>query len=169
MTSERNLVARIREDLEVAGYPLMLAEMRLPGTRKEQRLDIVAFAADSTGALQPTVVVEVKQRLPADPQRLLDQLALARDILGTRRHYVATADGWLEADSGLRRLVPVDGPADPDRSGGELRDTATAELLVQQYLWSESNRVRNDGGPDTAIRTVRNTLAHFAGPAAVLG
>jgi hypothetical protein len=168
VNSERALVARVREDLRAAGYPLVLTDMRLPTMHKDRRLDVVAFAADSTDALQPTVVVEVKHRADADPQLVLDQLALARDILGTRRHYLVTPDGWLEADGGLRRLQQVDGPAEPNRPGGELRDISTAELLVQQDLWAESNRHRNEAGPDSALRAVRNMLVHFAGPAAVL-
>lgn len=168
MSTEMELLTRVREDLRAAGYPLVLVEMRLPGTRKQHVLDAVAFAADATGALQPAVVVEVKQRVNADPQQSLDQLALARDVLGTRAHYVATRDGWLEADGGLRRLTPVNGPAEPERPGGELRDAAIAELLVQEYLWAESNRHRNDWGPDAAMRAVRNMLAHSAGPASVL-
>lgn len=168
VTSERGLLSQAREDLRAAGYPLVLTEMRLPGTRKQSVLDAVAFAADTTGALQPAVVVEVKQRLTADLQQSLDQLALARDVLGTRAHYVVTRDGWLQADGGLRRLTPVDGPTEADRPGGELRDTAVAELLVQQYLWAETNRHRNDWGPDAAMRAVRNMLAHSAGAASVL-
>lgn len=168
MNTERHLLARVKEDLRAAGYPLVLTEMRLPGTRKQHVLDAVAFAADATGALQPALVVEVKQRLTPDPQQLLDQLALAREVLGTRTHYVVTPDGWLEADGGLRMLTQVDGPAEPGRPGGELRDTAIAELLVQQYLWAESNRHRDDWGPDAAMRAVRNMLAHSAGPASVL-
>lgn len=167
MTSEKDLLTRVRKDLLAAGYPLVLTEMRLPTTRKVQRLDVVAFAADSTDALQPSVVVEIKQRTVDDPQRVLDQLALARDVLGTRRHYLVTPDGWLEADGGLRRLQQVDGPAEPERLGGELRDISTAELLAQQYLWAES-RHRNEAAPDAALRAVRNMLIHFAGPAAVL-
>lgn len=168
MTSEKALVTRVQEDLRAAGYPLVLTEMRLPTTRSERRLDVVAFAADSTYALHPTVVVEVKHRADVDPHLVLDQFALARDVLGTRRHYLVTPDGWLEADGGLRRLQQVEGPAEPDRPGGELRDISTAELLVQQDLWAESNRHRNEAGPDAALREVRNMLVHFAGPAAVL-
>lgn len=167
MNSERELLARVREDLRAAGYPLVLADMRLPTTRKEHRLDVVAFAADSTGALQPAVVVEVKQRRVHDPQLVLDQLALARDILGTRLHYLVTPDGWLEADGGLRRLQQVDGPAEADRPGGELRDISTVELLLQQYLWAESNRHRNEAGPDAALGAVRDLLIRFASPATV--
>ena len=167
MNSERDLLSRVQEDLRAAGYPLVLTDMRLPSTRKEQRVDVVAFAADNTGALQPALVVEVKRRTVSDPQHVLDQLALARDMLGTQRHYLVTPDGWFEADGGLRRVQQVDAPAEADRPGGELRDISTVELLLQQYLWAAGNRHRNEAGPDAALGAVRDLLTRFAGPATV--
>lgn len=165
MTSQRDLLTQVRSDLSAAGYPLVLTDLRLP-TRRDQRVDVVAFAADSTNALQPSVAVEVKDRKTADSQQALDQLALVRDVLGTRKHYFVTSEGWHEADSGLRRLLHVDGPAEPDRLGGELRDASTVELLLQRYLWNESDRNRGEGVPVSAVRAVSTMLARLGDPSA---
>jgi hypothetical protein len=40
--------------------------------------------------------------------------------------------------------------------------------VVQQYLWADGDRHRNETSPDATLRAVRNMLVHFAGPAAVL-
>ena len=154
MNVERALVSRVHMQLREAGYPLVLAELRLPLVNADRRVDVVAFAADDNGVLRPSVAVEVKRHRRADrEQSALDQLAMAREVLATRRHYLATEDGWWEADAGLRGFSRADGPVAPERMGGELRDPDTTALVLRQWLWRVSDQFRGTSA-DPALAAV---------------
>ena len=158
MKSDESLAARARDGLVSVGYPLVLTEVRLPFAHGRHRTDVVAFAADATGALRPSAAVEVKQRAQGDEQGVLDQLALVREALGTRHHYLLSADGWREADPGLRSLSVVDGPVAPDRTGGTLADPQTLTLVLQQWLAAATSQLSGQRSTDPALNAVLELL-----------
>jgi len=144
MSTERELVVAAGDTLSAAGYPLVLKEFEMPRLGKRERLDILAFDADSRGELRPAAAIEVKRAHPTDASSVLDQLALWRGRLGTREHYLVAEDGWYRADPGLRTFLKVDGPLPAERAGGELRDPEIAHSLITQWLWRAADRRRSE-------------------------
>lgn len=144
MSTELELLAAARDALSAAGYPLVLNEFELPRLGKRESLDVLAFDADSSGALLPAAAVEVKLAYHSDDPSVLDQLALWRGRLGTREHYLVTPEGWHRADPGLRSFSKVDGPARAERPRGELRDPDLAHALITKWLWRAADRRRSE-------------------------
>lgn len=144
MSAIEREIARV---LRAAGYPLVQTDAALPGVGLGQggpRADVVAWEPDGGGELRPSLIVEVQS--PNTPaERALPHLAMMRDLLGTRRHYVVSGDTWLEADAGIRKLRPVVGPPAPTADGsGILYDAALAEDLFLRQLMTVAARRRNE-------------------------
>ncbi|WAL71588.1 N-6 DNA methylase [Kitasatospora sp. YST-16] len=138
----------IRDALAAVGYEFVQFEPPIPGGRDRWRPDVVAWAADSNGALTPRVAIEVvKSRAPIRPEAGLRALARARDMLGTADHYVVVNDAeWYRADPGLQRLTQVEGPEAPPNGGeGEIEDVELVTALLSHELWKTASRARDSG------------------------
>ena len=123
--------------LRDVGYPLVRRAVPVTPGSSRFRLDVVAWGPDPSGELVPQVAVEMKRH--SGPKALPDalrQLAIARDVLGTNRHYVVLADRWYVADAGLINAAQVDGPEPPANSGpARLTDARlVADLLSRRLL-----------------------------------
>jgi hypothetical protein len=108
--------------LRDVGYPLVRRAVPVTPGSSRFRLDVVAWGPDPSGELVPQVAVEIKRH--SGPEALpnaLRQLAIARDVLGTNRHYVVLADRWYVADAGLINAAQVDGPESPATGGPWIR------------------------------------------------
>jgi SAM-dependent methyltransferase len=123
--------------LRSAGYPLVRSDVPLePGTGRF-RADVVAWGPDSSGELVPLVTVEVKKRHdPGIVSQALRQLEVARELLGTREHYVVSGDVWYAADAGLLEAYQVPGPSQVVYTGPvEITDpTLVTDLLLRRVL-----------------------------------
>ena len=123
--------------LRGAGYPLVRSEVPVEPGHGRFKTDVVAWGPDSGGELVPLVAVEVKKR--HDPEMVpqaLRQLEVARELLGTREHYVVLGDIWYAADAGLLEAYPVPGPSKAPYSGPvKLTDPAlVTDLLLHRVL-----------------------------------
>lgn len=123
--------------LRSAGYPLVRSEVPVEPGPGRFRADVVAWGPDSGGELVPLVAAEVKKR--DDPEMLpqaLRQLEVARELLGTREHYVVLGDVWYAADAGLLETYRVPGPSTAPYSGPvKLTDpTLVTDLLLHRIL-----------------------------------
>lgn len=159
--AENAAEAAAAQALREAGYPLVLREV--PKRDQRTRVDVVAYAPTADGGLRATVAVEVKSKhLGSQRSRddALDQLAGARHRLGTRLHYVANEDGWWEADSGLRKLHQVPGPARNEAPGpGRLTDPLLVEHLLTQQFWRFADRHRGERSVADSLRALVEVLA----------
>jgi hypothetical protein len=138
----------IRDALVAVGYEFVQLEPPTPGVKDNWRPDLLAWAADATTTLVPWAVVETaKSRDPIHSEAGLRALARARDMLGTTDHYVVVNDTeWYRADSGLRRLVQVEGPEAPPNGGeGEIADADLVTALLSHELWKAASRTRDRG------------------------
>jgi hypothetical protein len=138
----------IYDALTAAGYEFVQFEPRIPGTR-DWRPDVVAWAADSQGALVPWAVVEVKTSSADHLEVGLPALGRARDMLGTIDHYVVlNGTEWYRADPGIQQLTAVDGPVPPPNGGeGEITDIDLVTNLLADELWKAAARSRDEGWP----------------------
>lgn len=142
MNNVDRLVADADRLLHDAGYPLV---QRLARVRSgDPRVQLLAWSADSSGALVPWAVVEVKAS--GRPETALPRLRRASDVTGAVDQYVVTSDGWNRALPGLRTLSAVDGPKAPPRPGGVVRDANLLAELLGQRVAAESSAAPVDRG-----------------------
>lgn len=143
MSQQASVVAQLRE----AGYSAIRVEPRLKGMSAGVRPDILAYAADEDDVLVPWAAVEIKTGIfRRRPELALNQLAAARDQLGTVDNYVVVDGEWFRADSALRRVEPVGGPARPPYGAhGTVTDLSLATALMTERLWDAADARRRAG------------------------
>jgi SAM-dependent methyltransferase len=124
--------------LEEVGFPLVRRDVPISTTGARRfRADLVAWGADADGELRPYVAVEVKSPSagPSAVEAALLSLSVARDLLGTRVHYIVSGSTWLQADSGLQAAQPVPGPLRPPSTGRlKISDPDIARRLLDQRI-----------------------------------
>lgn len=168
--SERNEL--VEQALAGAGFDVVMREPLIPGTRS-RRIDLLAWASDPMGDLVPWAVVELKSgsKIPPHPASVLERFAPARDLLGTRDHYLVV-DGvdWYKADAGLQKLEQVDGPTSPPHGGqGRMNDTDMLTSLLQDRLWRAADKARGTMLPRDLIRLVPDVIGPGSQPATLSG
>lgn len=145
MKKERSTRDQVRELLRSVGFGLIQFDSPLQADSK-LRIDVLAWAADSTGELVPWAVVELKRGQFKTPELTLPSLARSRDLLGTVDHYAVVNGQWFKADRGVRSLEPVNGPTPPPYgTGGFLADEEIATSLLVKRLWREADLERSRG------------------------
>lgn len=145
MKNERSTRDQVRELLRSAGFGLIQFDSPLQADSK-LRIDVLAWAADSTGELVPWAVVELRSGQFKTPELTLPSLARSRDLLGSVDHYAVVNRQWFKADRGVRSLEPVDGPTPPPNgTGGFLADEEIATSLLLKRLWREADLERSRG------------------------
>ncbi len=152
--SERSLVAAAARALRKAGYPLVLEQVALGRVL----CDVVAYAADRQGELQPVVAVEVKRKLtPVSRLHALEQLAAVRHEAGTRQHYLFDGQQWWLADGGLSKLTESGAPlpSEDDRT-----PLVTDRRLIESLILREL--AERTAGRTAASDQLQAVLSHFA-------
>lgn len=136
----------VQQSLVNAGFNLVMRETQILGA-KGNHSNLLAWAPDGSGSLVPWTAVEmsVQKVKPPHPALALQRLAVLRDQLGTREHYLVINDTeWLKADSGLQTLEKVDGPTPPRFSGhGTLDDADMLTEMLQEQLWRATDNKRS--------------------------
>lgn len=158
--SESQLESVAKAALREAGYSLVMAEVRAD----KRRFDVVGYSTDEQGRLRADAVVEIRRsHTPKETQHILEQLAVARELLGTRKHYVFTGADWFAADAGLLKLEPIDHPdAVESHPTATVNDFSMAEQLLSAALWREAEKHRGERAIEQTLNAFIDSLAHGA-------
>jgi N-6 DNA Methylase len=156
-----------RRQLEQAGYEYVRTH-HIVTSAAQRRLvvDLVAWAADPSGAVRPYAAVEVKDRLAEEGgfEGALAQLAVPRDLLGTSAHYIFDGREWYEADAGLRTARRLPGaPLAPPHVPTTLADADVAARLLTERVWQQMDAQREQDPNVALLRGLLDELAAAEG------